>query len=193
MGKVIEDLAEVDDALMEKYLEGGELSQAELDNALAEGLARGLFLPVFCGSGTLNIGVQPLMDFISSSFISPDKRKIPQLKNAKGETKEYKPAEDQPFCGYVFKTMSDPYTGTLSIIRCLSGTLSPDSNVFNATHDTKERIGSLLMLEGKAQKPYRAQWARATSSLWRSSRKPRPATPCCSESVPFIASEPRVP
>jgi elongation factor G len=152
-GKVVEDLAEVDDALMEKYLEGGELSPAELDGALSAGLAKGLFLPVFCGSATLNMGVQPLMDFMASSFISPDRRTIPPLKNAKGETKEYKPLEDQPFCGYVFKTMSDPYTGTLSIVRCLSGTLSPDSSVFNATRETKERIGSLLMLEGKAQKP----------------------------------------
>ncbi len=152
-GKVVEDLAEVDDALMEKYLEGGELSPAELDGALSAGLAKGLFLPVFCGSALLNMGVQPLMDFMASSFINPDKRTIPTLKNAKGETREYKPLEDQPFCGYVFKTMSDPYTGTLSIIRCLSGTLSPDSSVFNATRETKERIGSLLMLEGKAQKP----------------------------------------
>ncbi|HQI80392.1 MAG TPA: elongation factor G [Deltaproteobacteria bacterium] len=152
-GKVVEDLAEVDDALMEKYLEGGELSPAELDGALSAGLAKGLFLPVFCGSATLNMGVQPLMDFMASSFISPDKRAIAPLRNAKGETREYKPLEDQPFCGYVFKTMSDPYTGTLSIIRCLSGTLSPDSGVYNATRETKERIGSLLMLEGKAQKP----------------------------------------
>jgi len=152
-GKVIEDLAEVDDALMEKYLEGGELSQAELDSALSAGLARGLFLPVFCGSALLNMGVQPLLDFMVSSFISPDRRAIPALKNSKGETKEYKPSEDQPLCGYVFKTMSDPYTGTMSIVRCLSGTLSPDSSAYNARSEIKERIGSLIMLEGKAQKP----------------------------------------
>ncbi|HPP81908.1 MAG TPA: elongation factor G, partial [Deltaproteobacteria bacterium] len=152
-GKVVEDLAEVDDALIEKYLEGGDLSSAELENALVEGLARGLFLPVFCGSALLNMGVQPLMDFMVTSFISPDRRPIPPLKNEKGETKEYKPSEDQPFSGYVFKTMSDPYTGTLSIIRCLSGTLNPDSTVYNSKRDVKERVGSLFMLEGKAQKP----------------------------------------
>ncbi|MCU0576537.1 MAG: GTP-binding protein, partial [Desulfobacterota bacterium] len=152
-GKVIEDLAEVDDALMEKYLEGGDLSLAELESALAGGLAKGLFLPVFCGSALLNMGIQPLMDFMAASFLSPDRRALPALKNSKGETKEYKPTEDQPFCGYVFKTMSDPYTGTMSIIRCLSGTLSPDSNVYNARREIKERVGSLFMLEGKAQKP----------------------------------------
>jgi elongation factor G len=152
-GKVVEDLAEVDDTLMEKYLEGGELTSAELEGALAKGLAQGLFLPVFCGSALLNMGVHPLMDFMASSFLSPDKRAIPPLKNDKGEEKEYRPEEDQPFCGYVFKTMSDPYTGTLSVIRCLSGTLSPDSSVYNSKRDVKERVGSLFMLEGKAQKP----------------------------------------
>jgi elongation factor G len=151
--KVIEDLAEVDDALMEKYLEGTELTQAELDAALNAGLAQGLFLPVFSGSGLLNMGVQPLMDFMSSSFVSPDKKKIPPLTNSKGEKKELKPTEDEMFCGYVFKTMSDPYTGTLSIIRCLSGKLTPDSNIYNAKREVKERIGSLIMLEGKTQKP----------------------------------------
>ncbi|MCE5273921.1 MAG: elongation factor G [Syntrophaceae bacterium] len=151
--KVIEDLAEVDDALMEKYLEGTELTPEELESALASGLAKGLFLPVFCGSGLLNAGVQPLMDFISASFVSPDKITIPVLTNSKGETRELKPTEEEVFCGYVFKTMSDPYTGTLSVIRCLSGTLSPDSNIYNAKHEVKERVGSIITLEGKAQKP----------------------------------------
>lgn len=150
--KVIEDLAEVDDALMEKYLEGTELTQTELDAALAAGLVQGLFLPVFAGSAILNMGVQPLMDFMASSFVSPDKKQIPALTNAKGEKKEIQPTEDGMFVGYVFKTMSDPYTGTLSIIRCLSGTLTPDSTIYNSKREVKERIGSLIMLEGKTQK-----------------------------------------
>jgi elongation factor G len=151
--KVVEDLAEVDDTLMEKYLEGNELTSEELATALSSGLAQGVFLPVFSGSATLNMGVQPLMDFINASGLSPLARKLPELVNSKGEKKELKPTEDAMFCGYVFKTMSDPYTGTLSIIRCYSGTLTPDSSVFNASRDTKERIGSLILLEGKAQKP----------------------------------------
>ncbi|MGC9324448.1 MAG: elongation factor G [Desulfomonilia bacterium] len=151
--KVMEDLAEVDDELMEKYLEGQELTGEELETALAKGLIKGEFLPVFCGSALLNMGVQPLMDFISSSFISPKQKKLPSLTNEKGDTKEYSPEEDEIFCGYVFKTMSDPYTGQLSIIRCLSGTLNPDSSIYNATRDAKERIGSIFMLEGKTQKP----------------------------------------
>ncbi|HQJ08557.1 MAG TPA: elongation factor G, partial [Deltaproteobacteria bacterium] len=121
--------------------------------ALSSGLAQGNFLPVFAGSATLNMGVQPLMDFINSSGLSPDKRPLPEPENKQGEKRALKAAEDEPFCGYVFKTMSDPYTGTLSVIRCYSGTLKPDSSVFNSSRDIKERIGTLLLLESKAQKP----------------------------------------
>ncbi len=151
--KVVEDLAEVDDTLMEKYLEGETLSSDELASALAAGLAKGQFLPVFAGSALLNMGVQPLMDFINASCLSPKDREMPVLKSKDGKTREIKPEEDEIFCGYVFKTMSDPYTGALSIIRCFSGTLTPDSNFVNASRGVKERIGSIFLLEGKAQKP----------------------------------------
>ena len=151
--KVIEDLAEVDDALMEKYLEGGELSSAELASALTTGVLKGNFLPVFAGSALLNMGVQPLMDFIVTSLASPKDLPMPELKNADGKTKPIKAEENEPFVGYVFKTMSDPYTGKLSMIRCLSGTLNPDSSVYNASRSTKERVGSIITLEGKATKP----------------------------------------
>ncbi|HQP30834.1 MAG TPA: GTP-binding protein, partial [Deltaproteobacteria bacterium] len=102
--KVIEDLAEVDDALMEKYLEGGELSSAELASALTAGVLKGNFLPVFAGSALLNMGVQPLMDFIVTSLPSPKDRAMPELKNAEGKTRPIKPEESEPFVGYVFKT-----------------------------------------------------------------------------------------
>ncbi len=91
------------------------------------------------------------MDFIVESMAAPDTLALPQLKDKDGNTKEIKADENEPFCGYVFKTMSDPYTGTLSIIRCLSGKLSPDSNIYNASRDAKERVGSLMILEGKNQ------------------------------------------
>ena len=151
--QVVEDLAEVDDTLMEKYLEGETLSLEELSSALSAGLAKGEFLPVFSGSALLNMGVQPLMDFINTSCISPKQRVLPELKDKQGNTKELTAEENEMFCGYVFKTMSDPYTGTLSVIRCFSGTLKPDSNFVNASRGIKERIGSLILLEGKNQSP----------------------------------------
>ncbi|MCD6570212.1 MAG: elongation factor G [Deltaproteobacteria bacterium] len=151
--EVIEDLAEVDDALMERYLEGGELSSKDISSALSTGLAQGDFLPVFAGSALLNMGVQPLMDFICKAALSPKDRHIPVLTDDQGSSKELKPEEKEVFSGYVFKTMSDPYAGKLSIIRCFSGTLNPDSIVYNSSRDTKERVGSVLTLEGKGQKP----------------------------------------
>lgn len=150
--EVIEDLAEVDDALMEKYLDGGELTQKDISSALSKGLTQGNFLPVFAGSAVLNMGVQPLIDFICQAP-SPKDRHIPALTDEKGETKELKPEEEEPFSSYVFKTMSDPYTGKLSLIKCFSGILNPDSQVHNSSRDSKERVGSILSLEGKAQKP----------------------------------------
>jgi len=151
--QLVEDLAETDDDLMEKYLEGAELSQDELSSALRSGLKHGLFLPVFIGAALPNIGVQPLMDFIADSMAAPGEAALPDLLDENGKTQAIRPDESAPFLGYVFKTMSDPYTGTLSIIRCLAGSLHPDASVFNANKSVRERVGALLSLEGKAQKP----------------------------------------
>jgi len=151
--EVIEDLAEVDDELMEKYLDGGELSPREVSSALSIGLSRGDFLPVFAGSALLNMGVQPLMDFVSSAALSPIQVGERILRDAEGNEKPVKADDEGMFSGYVFKTMSDPYTGKMSVVRCFSGTLNPDSTLYNATRKTKERIGSILALEGKSQRP----------------------------------------
>ncbi|MEA3221841.1 MAG: elongation factor G [Thermodesulfobacteriota bacterium] len=150
--EVIEDLAEVDDALMEKYLDGGELTQKDISSALSKGLTQGNFLPVFAGSALLNMGVQPLMDFICQAP-SPKDTHIPTLTDETGEIRQLKPEEEETFSSYVFKTMSDPYTGKISLIRCFSGILMPDSQVHNPSKDSKERVGSISSLEGKAQKP----------------------------------------
>ncbi|OPZ59621.1 MAG: Elongation factor G [Deltaproteobacteria bacterium ADurb.Bin510] len=151
--QMIEDLAETDDDLMEKYLEGAELSQEELRLALRNGLKQGLFVPVFTGAGLINLGIQPLMDFMAETMLMPGETALPDLVDEAGQRKPIRPDDTAPFLGYVFKTMSDPYTGTLSIIRCLAGTLSPDASVFNTGRGVRERIGALLCLEGKNQKP----------------------------------------
>ncbi len=149
--QMVEDLAEVDDDLMEKYLDGGDLTPAEMDAALKRGLREGKFLPVFAGSALCNMGIQPLMDYINNTLVNPGEKTTLNLTDKDGHTKELPVADDAAFCGYVFKTMSDPYTGTLSIIRCLSGSLKPDSSLYN--QGEKERIGSILTIEGKNQKP----------------------------------------
>ena len=150
--QLIEDLAETDDDLMEKYLEGCELSPEELSAALKSGLKQGLFLPVFIGAALPNIGIQPLMDFMAENMLLPGEVALPELTDAAGQHKAIRADDAAPFIGYVFKTMSDPYTGTLSVIRCLAGTLNPDASLINTAKGTHERIGALLGLEGKAQK-----------------------------------------
>ncbi len=149
---LIEDLAEVDDELMEKYLEGEELGPEELSNALKKGMAERVFLPTLCCSGLTNVAMPPILDFITDYCPSP--ADMPPLKgqDKEGNELERKPSVDEPFSAYVFKTLADPYAGRLTIFRIFSGSLAPDSNFLNPTKDTKERFGQLLSIQGKHQK-----------------------------------------
>ncbi|MEW6326292.1 MAG: elongation factor G [Thermodesulfobacteriota bacterium] len=143
--------AEADDALVEKFLEEGTLTVAEIEKGLASGMTAGRFVLVCCGSATRNIGVATLMEAINQYLPSPlDKGAKPALNARTREKVEIAP--DAPFAALVFKTLSDPYAGRLSIMRIYSGTLKPDSTLYNSNKQTTERIGQLLSLEGKAQK-----------------------------------------
>jgi elongation factor G len=148
---LIEDLAEVDDALMERYLEGEELGPAELATALRQGITDRVFLPVVVCSGALNVGIQPILDLIVDSCPSP--AQMPPVRGASPEGEEITrdPSPDEPFCAYVFKTLADPYAGRLTLFRIFSGKLSPDSTFFNPNRDVKERFGQLLSIQGKHQ------------------------------------------
>ncbi|MFH0811618.1 MAG: elongation factor G [Pseudomonadota bacterium] len=152
--KLMEAVAESDDALIEKYLETGELSDEEITQGLSLGISNNTFTPVLCGAATLNMGVQPLLDLIADYFPSPQDRPpitiINSQTNAEGTLKV---TSDGPFAGFVFKTISDPYTGKLTIFKIYSGTLNSDTTIYNATRRVKEKIGQLLKLEGKGQKP----------------------------------------
>ncbi len=151
---MIERVVEADDDLMEKYLGGEDISVEEISRATHEGTMTGKFVPVVCGSAMKNIGIQPLMDLICDCLPSPLERPA-QLAEAlaDGEDKELIPDPDAPFAALVFKTISDPFTGQLSVFRVYSGTLTSDSTCFNSTKDRKERIGQLLKLEGNKQVP----------------------------------------
>ncbi len=149
---LIEDLAEVDDGLMERYLEGEDLGSAELAGALRQGILKRSFLPVLSCSGITNKGIQPILDIIAEACPSP--ADLPAITGTTpgGEDASREPSPDQPFCGYVFKTLADPYAGRLTLFRIFSGTLTPDSNVYNASQGAKERFGQLLAIQGKHQK-----------------------------------------
>lgn len=152
--KLIEVLVEMDDQLMEKYLESGEISLEEMNRCLRKGTIERKIVPVLCGSSILNIGIQPLLDMAILCFPSPVERGPAQGKNPKnGNLETREPREDAPFSAFVFKTIADPFAGKLSIFRVYSGTINADSTIYNSKKDVKERIGQIFLLEGKKQKP----------------------------------------
>ena len=151
---MVETVAEAYDALTEKYLENGELSEEEIMDGLRVGTMRNTFTAVLCGSATANIGVAHLLDAICDYLPSPlDRTKAVGTHPKSGEVIERSPDESEPFSALVFKTTSDPYTGKITILRVYSGVLNSDSTVYNSSKGVDERIGQLYELEGKKQHP----------------------------------------
>jgi elongation factor G len=150
---MVENIAEADDRLVEKYLEGETLSEEELHGALRTGVLKRLFAPVLCGSAVRNIGVALLCDFLAAAFPSPVDRGSRQALDDNTEAAvTLNPDPDAPFAGFVFKTISDPYAGRLNIIRVVSGRLGGDGTFYNPNKRTKERFNQLLAVMGKEQK-----------------------------------------
>jgi elongation factor G len=152
--KLVEASAESDDALIEKYLEGAELSEEEIRKGFTAGVLAKKFLPVLCGSALRNIAIQPLLDMINYALPDPSYRK--EVKGIHPKTKAAETraiSEKAPFSAQVFKTLADPYAGKLSIFKIFSGTLTPDMSPLNSSKDATERIGQILKLEGKKQRP----------------------------------------
>jgi elongation factor G len=151
---LMEAVADTDDALMEKYLEEESLSAEEIIRGLRAGTMAGMFIPVVAGSATANAGIGELLKYITICLPSPADKGNQAGTNPKNqEVEERAPAEDEPFSGLVFKTISDPYTGKLTLLRIYSGTLKSDGNFFNPNKDTSERYGQVFMLNGKKQTP----------------------------------------
>ncbi|HJU28628.1 MAG TPA: elongation factor G, partial [Candidatus Binataceae bacterium] len=152
--KLCEAVAETDDALLEKYLEQGDLDDAELRSALHAAVIAGKLTPVLCGSGAKNIGIGPLLDAIASLLPAASERPAFQGHGQSNGTPVERPADpNAPFSAFVFKTIIDPFAGKLSIFRVVSGKAVSDATVLNSTRGTKERLGQLLRLEGKKQSP----------------------------------------
>jgi len=150
---MVEDIAEADDELMNKYLEAGELSAEEIKSGLRKGVTSGSVVPVICGSAIKGIGVTMLMDIAVSSFASPvDRGSIKGTKPGTDKVEERKPSEDEPFSAIVFKTIADPYAGRLTLFRVYSGKLNSDTAVYNASKKITEKFGHIFFLEGKNQK-----------------------------------------
>jgi elongation factor G len=150
---MVEDIAESDDELMNKYLEAGELSDEELKTGLKKGVSSGSLIPVVCGSSTKGIAISLLLDLIVSSFASPvDRDPMKGKKPKTDEVEERQPSEDAPFSAIVFKTIADPYAGRLTLFRVYSGKLNSDTPVYNSSRKITEKFGHIFFLEGKNQK-----------------------------------------
>ncbi|HOD29648.1 MAG TPA: elongation factor G [Syntrophales bacterium] len=151
---MVEDIAESDEALMEKYLDVGTLSAEELTEGLRKGVCAGSVIPVLCGSALKHIGTAPLMSLIAQTFPSPvDRGPVTGLKPGSDAAETRSPEEAAPFSALVFKTIADPYAGRLTLFRVYSGAISSDTSFHNATRKINERFGNLFFLEGKTQKP----------------------------------------
>ncbi len=147
--KLMEAVAESDDALIERYLEQGELSEEDIVRGVKRGFAEARIAPVLVAAATRPVGVDRLLQFIVDEFPSPADRGAVTVQTRSGEAKERPCDPAQPVTALVFKTISDPYVGHITMFRVFSGKVRPDSAVFNATKGTEERIGQLFALRGK--------------------------------------------
>jgi elongation factor G len=147
--KLMEAVAESDDALIEKYLEEGELSEDEVVHGVKRGFAEARIAPVLCAAAARPLGVDRVLQFIADEFPSPIDRGPVTVIAKDGEEKQRACDPDQPLTAYVFKTVSDPFVGHITMFRVFSGRMRPDASVSNATKGTDERIGQLFTLRGK--------------------------------------------
>jgi len=150
--KLIDIVAEADDQMLEKYLEGEELTPDEIKKGLRAAILNQSVIPITCGSATKNIAASALLDTIVEYMPSAvDAGEVEGNNPKTNEVETRKLTESEPMSAFVFKTMADPYVGKLSYVRVYSGVLNPDSHILNATTGKKERIGHIFFPKGKNQ------------------------------------------
>ena len=140
-------VAEADESLMEKFFEAGTLTQEELVKGLAAATRAAKIFPLVCTSGLQNIGVQPLLDAVLAYLPSPADRPFTAV--AGGENGRRTADEKAPYAAFVWKTVADQFAGRITMFRVFQGTLKADSTVTNATQGTQERLGHLIVMQGK--------------------------------------------
>ena len=170
--KLLDAVVETDEGLMERYLEGEELGVEEVAHALKDAVTRGEIFPVVCGVATKNLGTDALLDLLVEGVPSPAKRGSPIEVDGSGAA------------AFVFKTIADPFAGRISLFRVLKGPVKADSTLANVRAHAKERLGQLLLLQGKEHTTDGRVRARATSARSRSSRRRRRAICCSRPSAP---------
>ena len=151
--KLMEAVAETDDDLLAKYLEAGGIEEEEMLTALGKAISAGALVPVLGAAATRGIGVAPLLDLLIKEFPSPAEQGAAEGTDPRNKQAASRPPDPKaPLAAVVFKTIADPHVGKLSLFRVYSGTFKADSQVFNATRSSRERVGHVGWLQGKTQK-----------------------------------------
>lgn len=186
---MVENIAESDDALMEKYLEQGALSDDEIVTALRAGVVKGAIVPVCVGSALQNKGGAELLQAIQNLLPSPLEH--PHWIGEDGT--ERRSSHEEPQACFVFKTLADPFAGQLSLVRVLSGAFSSDLTLVNQAKDTKEKLGQLLFLEGKKQNPCKEEIGPGAILALAKLKNTSTGDTLCQEKSPFVLTKPALP
>jgi elongation factor G len=185
---MIENIAESDEELMEKYLEEGELTPEEIRKGLQAGVLSGDVVPVTCSAALENKGGAQIASMIQDLLPSPlEHDPWP------GEDGERKSSPDEPMAAFVFKTIADPFAGHLSIVRVMSGKLSSDSTLLNTGTEEKERIGQLIYLTGKNQNPAKGEADPGSIVALAKLKNTHTGDTLCAENAPFKYDAPELP
>ena len=172
---LIEMVAEADDELMEKFFDAGTLTQDELVGGLKRAIAAARIFPVLCASATANAGMQPLLDALIAYVPSPAERPLRAVDARTEDQIAVEPIEHAPASAFIWKTVADPFAGRITMFRVVTGSLKTDSTVQNVTRNTTERLGHLVLLQGKPRRPC-PRSRPGTSEPSRSSRRARRTT-----------------
>src|SRR6185295_4355396 len=147
--RLIELVAESDDALMEKYFEQGTLEDSDVLPNIGAAIANSKLCPVFAVSTLTLVGLATLLDHIVEFAPNPAAHEAEHGKNSKGEQESRKYSSSEPFSAYCFRTIADPFAGRINVMKVISGKVSTDANVYNSTRETAERLGALHSIQGK--------------------------------------------
>ncbi len=151
--ELVEAVAEFDDEILMKYLDGETLTNQEIASLLKQGVKKRKIVPILCGSATMNLGIELLLDFIGEYLPSPSEMPPVAAKNVKTSSEELvENSIDSPFSAFVFKTVADPYVGNLTYFRVYSGKLPEDSNVYNPSKSVDNKVGKIYKMQGKNQR-----------------------------------------
>ncbi|MCH5276628.1 MAG: elongation factor G [Desulfovibrionaceae bacterium] len=189
----VENIAESDEVLMNKYLEEGSLSPEEIEQGLRKGVLAGDIVPVLVGSSLANKGGRRLLNQIDKLLASPLDRPAWMGENENGDAAERPGTPDQPVAALVFKTLNDPFSGQLSMLRVLSGELGPDATLKNMRSGETERMGSLLFVTGKNQTPCKETLGPGAIVGVAKLKTTRTGDTLCDEKAPFALLMPALP